>query len=135
VVTVSGAVLEYRDLTEIDGNSAGTVTVTGSWDVEATDVALDVLAADAEPWESVLVRVSGLTVSTLPSADTYNEWTVTDGTNSVLVDDLMYHFEDDGDTLAEGDTFSGIQGPLYYSFGNFKVTPRNAADFNGYAGG
>ena len=129
-VSLSGTVVEYNDLTEIDV-SAGSVTVNGSGSELPSDVVAASVLSDpttAEPWESVLVTVQNVTVESTP--DTYGEWLVTDGSNAVGVDDLVYTFE--GGTLAVGDTFDAITGPYYYSYGAFKLEPRDAADFQGY---
>jgi hypothetical protein len=62
---------------------------------------------------------------TVDNADLGNgEWSMTDGTNSMRVDDLWdyYFFPESGQVLAE------VVGVLDYSFSNFKLQPRLARD-------
>ena len=68
-----------------------------------------------EQYESVLVTISG-TCDGPPNE--YGEWTLSGN----MVDDLMYSF-----TPFTGQEYT-ITGPLSYSFGNFRVLPRDAND-------
>ncbi|RKY56300.1 MAG: hypothetical protein DRP89_01625, partial [Candidatus Neomarinimicrobiota bacterium] len=52
----------------------------------------------------------------------YGEWTINDGTGSIRIDDLGYLYEP---VLAK--TYE-VTGPLYFSFYNFKIEPRDADD-------
>src|SRR5690606_36563744 len=79
-------------------------------------------AATAEPYEGVLVRVEGVTVAT--AADNFGEWTVGAGPP---VDDLFFAMGD-WPKPNPGDTFTSITAPLHYSFENYKLVPRTAAD-------
>jgi hypothetical protein len=81
------------------------------------------LATDAvndEQWEGVLVEV---TAPVSLSDAGFGEWGIDDGSGLVLMDDLAY-------LVAPADlgvTYTVI-GPVYYSFGAFKIEPRNAND-------
>ena len=46
----------------------------------------------------------------------------------VRVDDLLYTIDPDP---VVGTRFDSITGPLYFSFGNFKIAPRSADDVVG----
>jgi uncharacterized protein len=97
-------------------------------------VALAVLddPAQAEAWESVLVRVEGegLTVTAI---NQFDEITIEDDQGAaVMIDKLFYNLPEDIFDLTIGDTFSAVQGPLNYSFDNYKIAPREANDVEGY---
>ncbi len=80
--------------------------------------------ATAEPWEGVLITIENLTVE---DADLgYGEWAVDGG---FRVDDKLFEFPT---PLSPGDTFTSITGVLDYSYGNYKLEPRDAADFVGH---
>lgn len=96
----------------------------------------------AEAHEGVLLRFNNATV-----VDTNADWVVSsanfgefnintdvNATTGLRVDDfsndLAFNFN--VDSLTEGSTLSFIQGPLYYSFSNFKLLPRNLSDIGGF---
>ena len=111
-VEVTGLVEEYFDLTEIviaDGGSYNVVS-NGNSLFDAVNI-----SQGQEQYESVLVTISG-TCDGPPNE--YGEWTLSGN----MVDDLMYSF-----TPVTGQEYT-ITGPLSYSFGNFRVLPRDAGD-------
>jgi len=124
-VTVTGTVDEYYNLTEI-------VDVT---DVIVHGPAVNMISpavvtpgqimtggSDAEAYEGCLVKVDNVAVD---NADLGNgEWSVTDGTNSMRVDDIWdyYYFPDSGQALA------GVAGVMTYTYSNTKLEPRLARD-------
>jgi hypothetical protein len=63
----------------------------------------------------------------------FDEWTVVDG-DEVLVDNYLYDAVNSGDFegMSVGSTFTAIQGPLNFSFDNFKIAPRAADDLEGF---
>jgi len=137
VVDISGIAIEFNDeLTEVDA-SMGTVDEVGIIDPAAPDVvALADLAADVgEPWEGVFVRVEGepLDVTDEPGFD---EFIVSIDPDSAFIDNYVYNIYTDGEMdfpdFGVGASFTAIQGPLNFTFGEFKVAPRMAADFEGY---
>jgi hypothetical protein len=127
LVTVSGTYEEYFGLTEV---SSPTVTIQGPGAVPApiAATACDVGTggADAERYESMLVEVSGVSVTdTNPDAPSdFDEFEV-DG--CLRVDDFLCA-SCWLDQPANGTNYSSITGPLYYSFSNTKLVPRDAAD-------
>ncbi|WP_367884466.1 hypothetical protein [Thermococcus sp. JCM 11816] len=74
----------------------------------------------AEQWESVLVRVENINVTT--TTDNYGEWKVDDGSGSAIVDDLMYSYQ-----ATEGQKLKYVTGVVYF-YNNFKIEPRSADD-------
>ncbi|MDG1260605.1 MAG: lamin tail domain-containing protein [Flavobacteriales bacterium] len=116
-VTVTGLIIESFDLTLVSGASA--VINSSANALPAVEV-VSTLDAAQEQWEGVLLEVTG-DVST---ADLGNgEFGVNDGTGELNVDDLGLLLA----PLTVPDTYT-LTGPLYYSFGAFKLEPRDAAD-------
>ena len=138
-VDITGVATEFNDLTEIDA-SGGTVTATGVTGVVLTPdvVALDdLVAAVGEPWEGVYVRIEGipLDVVGLPGFD---EFDVSVGGPSTRIDNFLYSVFDNAATYPNfgvGASFTAIQGPVNFTFGEYKIAPREAADLEGYMEG
>lgn len=134
VVSVSGTVGEFYDLTQLDIRS-GTLTETGTADVPAPAV-IEIAEAE-EPWESVFVRVEGdFTVTEINPTNNVNEFTLESDDGTIVIDDHIYDVIDDEDALegfGVGATFTAVQGPLNFSFEEFKIAPREAADLEGYS--
>lgn len=133
-VDIVGTTDELAGRTEVDA-SAGSVVMTGTADPAGPDVvALADLAADAEPWEGVLIRVEGTpldVVDVLVDA----EFEVSDGQDSIVVDDLLHDvvaLPRVYPGFAVSAEFTAVQGPLDYSDDRFKIIPRGADDLDGY---
>ncbi|HEY75673.1 MAG TPA: hypothetical protein G4O00_05765 [Thermoflexia bacterium] len=119
LVEVTGEVSEYYGLTEI---AFGEATVLSSGNPLPDPAVLPTGEVSQEQWESVLVRVENVTV-TEPDLG-YGEWLVDDGSGGVRVDDLgTYSYAPNA-----GDLLDFVQGPLYYSYGHFKIEPRDDGD-------
>ncbi len=122
VVSVSGAVMEYYDLTELID---ATAVVTGTAPVPEVIVtdACD-LAAGVEAWESMLVRVDDVTVTDAnpDDPDDYDEFEVN---GCLRIDDLVWTDLDQppGDTV-----YTSVTGPYTYSFSFWKIAPRRDSD-------
>ena len=106
---------------------------------ETVDLAVLADGEMAEPWEGVLVQVSGdLTATTYGDFfGQYAEFSVDTGGTFVLVDDFLYNIfaaanAADFPGFAEGATFTDVAGVLNFSFGNHKIAPRGAAELAGY---
>ncbi len=136
-VEVTGEVTEYYGLTEFDA-SAGTVTVLSDsvdWTnlpaaVAYTDVTLAELqtVAGAEPYESVLIRISDPGLNCVEAPNNFGEWDIGDGTNSVAVDNpadavFGYYFDPVVDM-----PFEYVQGVLNYTYSEYKILPEIAHD-------
>ncbi|MCP4541808.1 MAG: hypothetical protein GY832_32150, partial [Chloroflexi bacterium] len=119
LVEVSGPIQEYHGLTQLNG---GTVTVLSSGNLLPDPSVVTTLDLNQEMWESVFVRVEGLTVT---NPDLGNgEWQVDDGSGPAVIDDMGNY------TYAPllDDTLDYVQGPLNYSFSAFKIEPRDDGD-------
>ncbi len=129
-VTVTGEINEYSGLTELDFSlGGGSVSVTGSPGLPSAEVLTltELQGSASEPWEGVLVEVRGVEVED-PDLG-YGEWSVTDGSATILVDDAMT----EPSTLRAGTTFTAITGLWHYSYGDYKLEPRGSGDFSGYS--
>jgi Lamin Tail Domain len=109
------ALLASADLTVLSsGNSIPAPTIVSS--AELAD------ATSGEQWESCFVQIEDPVVT--DSDLGFGEWQV----DAILaVDDLYYDF-----AVTDGDLFSSIAGPLYFSYGAFKLAPRDAGDLLGH---
>ena len=119
-VEVTGAVSEYFDKTQI--STPATVILSQGNALPAAEV-LATLDAGAEPWEGVLVEVTGTVTN--PSLG-FGEWALSDGSGDLAVDDAGF------DAIGAGLVGLGNQlqvtGALDFSFSAFKLQPRDVAD-------
>ena len=96
-----------------------------------------------EQWESVLVKYLDVTV-TDENADgdplpNFGEMLVNDnsGDTRVELEDGFHSYHNLSDPtranyIQTGNTFEELRGVMYYSFGNYKLVPRNDGDFLGW---
>ena len=112
-VNISGVSKEYFDLTEVDA-STGSVTILDTDD--APPVVATVLTetpSDWEPYEGCLLELTDVTITS--AVDAYGQASTSYG---AFIDDLLYT-----PTVSNGDVYSAIRGPLYYSYSEWKVEP------------
>jgi hypothetical protein len=119
-VQVTGTVADEFGRTQISYvtgyNNYGAGNMPPSLPVFTTEVAA------AESLEGVLVQVQSVTVT-----DTlgYGEFNMTDGSGACMADDICGY----ATKVEPGDEFGIIRGVVDYSFGSFKVQPRDEDDF------
>ena len=124
-VTVTGTVDEYYNLTEIVDVTEVIIhgpAVNMISPAVVTTGQIMTGGSDAEAYEGCLVKVDNVTVN---DPDLGNgEWLVTDGTNSLRVDDIWdyYYFPESMQFLA------GVAGVMTYTYSNTKLEPRLARD-------
>ncbi len=119
-VRVSGTVQEYYNMTEL-GYVSGLSVLSSSNPLPAPEVVPTGSAAQ-EQYESVLLQVQNVTVTDDDLG--YGEWAVDDGSGPVRIDDKgSYTY-----TPSTGNVLVSITGPLFYTFSDFKMEPRNDAD-------
>jgi predicted extracellular nuclease len=123
LVDVEGTVAESFDLTVISPVSS--VNITSSGNALPDPVTLTIPEANNEQYESVLVKLSNVECSNADAG--YGEYTLSDGTNEINADDLFFAYTP---TLGKKYDITGI---LNYSFGAFKVEPRDASDIHEYS--
>jgi hypothetical protein len=95
-----------------------------------------------EQWESVLVKYLDVTVTAEnadPLPNNYGEMLVDDnsGDTRVELEDGFHSYHNLSDPtrpnyIRTGNIFEELSGVMYYSFGNYKLVPRNDNDFVGW---
>ena len=158
-VTVTGAVYENYNVTEIKGlDDAGVavVTATGVAVPEATVISTSKIGTSvgsslpAESYEGVLVKYDSLTViddnadgESGPVANNFGEILVADASNIQTRVELQdggndYNnfwdasLENSAHRVRTGDKFESLTGVLYFSYSNYKLIPRKNDDFVGH---
>jgi len=117
-VEIIGTVDEYNNLTEI--KSVSYLNKINGGNTLPTPVDVTPAQAASEAYEGVLVKLSNVECTVVDAG--YGEFTVSDGTNTINVDDFMYKY-----TPTQGARYN-ITGVIDYSFGAFKLLPRSAND-------
>jgi predicted extracellular nuclease len=135
VIEFSGVIDEYYEFTQVRIDD-GTYVNNGAGDALVPDVVDTATLADlvtGEAWESVLVRIEG--DFSVTDINKHNEINVVDSGDELLIDNYCYEVlgSDDFDGLTVGSEFTAVQGPLNFSFDNFKIAPRSADDLEGFA--
>jgi len=148
-VTATGIVNESFGITRIGSldngvalvvNSSGNpvpepaVVSTGTIDLNSNGT------IDAEQWESVLIKYENVTVTnyTADGNRNFGEILVDDGSGDARVElEDGNHSYGNGSMpsvilVNTGDKFTSLTGILHYSFGNYKLNPRNDDDFAGF---
>ena len=134
LIEVTGTVQEYFGVTRIGNVTSVTVVTAGVGEPTPVTVTTGEVAtggANAEAYESVLIQVQNVTVTDpFPDAPrNFGEFVVDDGSGGVRVDDYSMAFEGNIDsTFKQGDTIGKLIALGYYSFGNYKLIPRDTND-------
>ncbi|MFQ6612641.1 MAG: endonuclease/exonuclease/phosphatase family protein [Fidelibacterota bacterium] len=127
--SLKGNISEYYGLTELKNIQSSELLATDQL-VEPVTITASTLAGGCtswgEPLEGMLVRLIGVDVTY--ASNQYNEWQVSDWSGTCIVDD--YLFAGDWPQPAVGDHFDKIEGIVTYSFGQFKILPRDSNDFH-----
>ena len=117
-VTIVAEVIEYFDLTEM--NSPSSTVVNSQGNTLPAAVVLSTADVNQEPYESVLATVENAAI-TDPDLG-FGEFQIDDGSGPTRVDDLLFAFVPDSTRRYD------ITGPVYFSFSDFKMVPRDSAD-------
>ncbi|WP_245610465.1 CBM96 family carbohydrate-binding protein [Thermococcus celericrescens] len=127
-VSVQAMVKEYDDFTEINyadtSSDQRAIEVLGTAEVP-DPVVLPTGNVSQEQWESVLVEVRDVRVIN-PDLG-HGEWEVDDGTGPVRIDDKLYDY-----SPGHRSKYVYIRGIVWYSYGNFKIEPRDSGDIEVY---
>jgi len=148
LVTVSGKVVEDFNVTCLDSVTAIVVNSTNNPVPEPIAVTTGTIGTkaggvvDAEKYESVLIKYTNpsITRTNADNSGNFGEMLVDDNSGGTRVElqdgNHQYHNNWEPnlsgiqvDSLAR---FSSLTGVLYFSFSNYKLTPRKDADFVGY---
>ena len=128
-VKLKGDISEYFGMTEMK-NIVSTEILSSGVSVEPVTVTASSVSGDCRVWvekyEGMLVRIVNVEVT--QSANKDGQWFASDYTGTAMIDGYMF----DGDwPLPEyGTHFISITGVLHYSYGKYKLMPRNGDDFN-----
>lgn len=118
-ITLDAKVIEKFSKTELQFVSNVVVKSSGNTIHAAT--LLPTGSVSVEDYESVFVRVENATnVQNL----TFGRFNVSDNSGNAMVDDLLFFYP----LPAQNDLFSFIQGPVEYSYSEYKILPRDAND-------
>ncbi len=119
LISIAGVVSEWNDLTELSIATAYDVAVIGEYPV--TIDAVDCNTADWEPWESCLISIDGLEVTSWP--DNYGQ---VDTSCGMTFDDLYFDY-----SSGTGAVCTPVIGPLTYSYEEYRLVPRDEDDMAG----
>lgn len=117
-VELTAEVEEFYDLTELKNVSALEVLSSGNMLPEPEVLPTGEIAD--EGWESVLVRAEEAICSNGDLG--FGEFELNDGSGPIAIDDLFYLY-----TATQGTAYT-VTGPCYYSFGSYKIVPRDEND-------
>ncbi len=117
-VEVIGTVDEYNNLTEI--KTVTYLNKISSGNTLPTPVVVTPADAATEAYEGVLVKLTNVECTVVDAGN--GMFTVSDGTNTINIDDFLYKF-----TPTQGARYN-ITGVVDYGYGAFKVQPRSADD-------
>lgn len=120
-IFLSGEVNEFYDFTRIESITNYLLLSENNTLPSPLEVAVDQL--NNEGYEGVLIATEGYCNSTNPDYPShFGEWTITNDLGSIRIDDLMYNSDP---VLNEN---YRVIGPIYYSYSNFKIVPRDEND-------
>jgi predicted extracellular nuclease len=117
VLTLQGEVTEYYESTQIVVRDIEDLTDSETTEIVVSTAVDPGTVSDWENWESCLVDLGGVKVSTV--VDEYGEVQTDAGIN---IDNIFYSFQ-----ATSGSTYA-LTGIIGYAFGDFKIYPRSAAD-------
>ncbi|MFH1850912.1 MAG: DUF5689 domain-containing protein [Candidatus Neomarinimicrobiota bacterium] len=127
-IAMTGTVTEYTTgnstVTELTDVTAVTIYSSGHT-MESTLVTpgqVNTGGTEQEAYEGVLVKIADVTVAR--EKNSYGEWLVTDGTDTLMVDDIWsyYYWPKVGDEIDE------IVGVMDFAYSEAKLQPRLARD-------
>ncbi|MDP6611384.1 MAG: T9SS type A sorting domain-containing protein [Candidatus Marinimicrobia bacterium] len=128
-VMLKGDISEYYGMTEMK-NITSTEVLSSGIKVEPVIVTASSVSGECRVWvekyEGMLVRLVNVEVT--QSANQDDQWIVSDWSGSATLDNYM--FDGDWPRPDYGTHFISITGVLHYSYGEYKLMPRNSKDFN-----
>jgi hypothetical protein len=116
-VTLTAEVDEFYELTELKNVTNLQVVSSGNTPITNN---CSTGAASSEEFEGCLIEVTNANCNNDNAG--FGEWIVNDGTGDVVVDDLFYAF------VPNLNTNYNVKGAVTYSYGAFKLLPRNSGD-------
>ncbi|MCH9680017.1 MAG: hypothetical protein K0V04_01185 [Deltaproteobacteria bacterium] len=128
-VTITGEYTEFFDFSEITVGSTDAISIGGPGTipdpiaVSTADIVAG--AADAESYESVPVCVTDATAT--DATNNFGDFHIDDG---MAVANFFLFGTDDFLDVLPGTTFANLCGPVLYNFKEYKIAPREAADYD-----
>ena len=152
LIEVTGVIRERFGFTRLDTTISNyTVISSGNALPEPKFIGAGLITTDsdsAEPYEGVLMELRDLVVTDerpddptkTDSSSNFGEFSVSDVTGEIRVDDEAAGFKGQLPvpsnklimTYFETDTIDLLRGYLFYSFGDFKIAPRDLSDVIGH---
>jgi hypothetical protein len=117
-IIIKCTVTEYYNLTELKSITSFGVVSSGS--TLPAPVIVSTTDVNSEDYEGVLVKVENAECTQAPN--NYGEWIVNDGSGDAMIKNMYYSYDP---TVGN---FYNITGPVYYSYGNYKILPRDTND-------
>ncbi|KAB2869478.1 MAG: DUF5018 domain-containing protein, partial [Bacteroidales bacterium] len=102
---------ELKTITALNNLGAGTLPAVAS---------IGIADAKTEAYEGMLVKITNVECTVVDAGN--GMFTVSDGTNTMNIDDFLYKY-----TPAQGTRYD-ITGVIDFSYSEFKVLPRDASD-------
>ena len=129
LVILKGDIAEYYGMTEMKNISSTTILSSGN-EIEPVKLNAALISGSCSEWaekyEGMLVRLVDVLVS--QTADENGHWIVSDITGSVIIDSYLYVGDFPKPEL--GTHYTSITGIVHYTYGEYKLMPRNSNDFN-----
>jgi type IX secretion system substrate protein len=121
-VEVTGTVAEYNGLTEL--SFVSNITVLNSGNTLPTPVVTTTGNANMEQWEGVVIQT--LNAECTSNTVGFGMWEINDGSGTLLADDdiFPYHFN-----AVVGSDYN-VTGIGHFSFGDYKILPRDINDIS-----
>ena len=121
-IIISGTVLEYNEKTEI--TDIINMTILGTSDLPEPVIISAAELSSTEDYESVLAKIQNVTVSNEDLG--YGEWEVEDQSGTCIIGGLgVYSYEP-----LLGELIYNLTGVIDYTYGAFKLEPRDDADID-----
>ena len=120
-VIFEAEVVEYYELTEL--KDLVNLQVISSGNIIVPNFC-NTAAAGSEEFEGCFVEVSNAICNNDNAG--FGEWIVNDGSGDLIIDDLFYAF-----TPVLNQSYN-VTGVVTFSYGNFKLLPRNGSDVSGF---
>lgn len=121
-VEVTGTVAEYNGLTEL--SFVSNITVLNSGNTLPTPIVTTTGNANMEQWEGVVIQT--LNAECTSNTVGFGMWEINDGSGTLLADDDIYFYHL---TAVVGSHYD-VTGIGHYSFGDYKILPRDANDIS-----
>ena len=122
MITISGTVLEYNEKTEI--TDVVDMTITGSATLPEPVILSSAELSSAEDYECVLAALQNVTVSN--DSLGYGNWEVEDQSGICIIGGLgNYTYEP-----VTNELIYNLTGVVDYTYGSFKLEPRDDADID-----